>query len=403
MAAYCVANFDKHKRADVRGLQAEANREMEKGKYKNDVDPSRTAQNFYFVRSDDWQKSITEAIEEAGVKESKTSVVLTTSVYSASPEWFEAHKDDRAAVMAYFESCLEFERSRGKVINAVIHFDETTPHMQTATVPIVDVPVMECKQKTELDENGEEVIARYKKGKSKGTPIYERTPKTDENGQVIMQKGLSAKTVFGGKVKMSREQTRFWEQCGKPFGMERGECRVKTPEAAKERLDEAEYKAQQIIKGAEKEAARTRQEAREKAQTEADGIKSKAEREAAQTRQKAEIDAAQTRQRADNYEARVQTWAEDEKKKLDARADELQQSEEEAAVLRYLKGFTPKGSKESGYDYFLRMASKGVSPAPKVAPPPKDDPVAAVLATNERIAERQRWQRQQNGHKVLGA
>lgn len=250
---YCVMNMKKNKRADVKHIQKEANRELEE--YKNDVKKELTHTNYYFVKTDDWNEKITEILEENGLEENDKSVVLITSVYSASPEWFKDKSRDE--VIAYFEKCLEFEQRKGEVINAVIHFDETTPHMQVATVPVVDVPTVMCsvipkrdeKGNVVLDDEGNEVPDRDKKGRLK----YKRT-RIMENGQMVTHKGLSAKTVFGNKVKMSKTQTEFYEMCGKPFGLERGEIRVEDAETAKEHLTEAQYKAEQIIKDAEVQA-----------------------------------------------------------------------------------------------------------------------------------------------------
>lgn len=250
---YCVMNMKKNKRADVKHIQKEANRELEE--YKNDVKKELTHTNHYFVKTDDWNEKITEILEENGLEENDKSVVLITSVYSASPEWFKDKSRDE--VIAYFEKCLEFEQRKGEVINAVIHFDETTPHMQVATVPVVDVPTVMCsvipkrdeKGNVVLDDEGNEVPDRDKKGRLK----YKRT-RIMENGQMVTHKGLSAKTVFGNKVKMSKTQTEFYEMCGKPFGLSRGEIRVEDAETAKEHLTEAQYKAEQIIKDAEQKA-----------------------------------------------------------------------------------------------------------------------------------------------------
>lgn len=255
---YCVMNMKKNKRADVKGLQDEANRTAEN--YKNEIKENLTCLNYYFKKCDDWNSKITEILEENKIDEKDRSVVLITSVYSASPEFFKTKSYDE--IVKFFEKCLEFEQRKGEVISAVIHLDETTPHMQTATVPLVDVPVEVCNpvpQKDEkgnilTDSDGNIVPERYKSGSQKGRIKYKRTVLHDENGNVVTHKGLSAKTVFGNKVKMSKTQTEFWEMCGKPYGLERGEIRVETQEEAKKHLTEAQHKAEQIVKEAEHKA-----------------------------------------------------------------------------------------------------------------------------------------------------
>lgn len=274
---YCVMTMAKRHRNDVRGLQAEANREYDDPKkYKNNVDLSKSHENVFFAKSDDWQKSIDEVLEANGIQENRNSVVLITSVYSVSPGWFETHTEDEA--MEYFRTCFEYEKqTKGEVINCVLHKDESTWHMQVATVPITLVQDVKCTPKTVkdkqgnpvLDDNGRPIIDTYKKGKSKGKPIYERKPVVDDQGRPVYHTGLNAKVIFGNRIAMSKRQTHFFENCGKQFGMSRGEIRVEDDEVAKERLSEAEYKAGKIVEKAEEQA----EEARKKAEEVAKGLK----------------------------------------------------------------------------------------------------------------------------------
>ena len=258
---YCVMNMAKRHRADVRGLQAEANREYDdEEKYKGNVDLTKSSDNVYVVKSDDWHKSISEALEGAGLKENRESVVLVTSIYDMSQDWFDSHTDEQR--MEYFQKCLDFERkTKGEVISAVIHKDETRWHLHVATVPIVAVQDVECVKVVEKDENGQEQVVRDKAGR----PKYKRYKKFDENGQPVMHVGLSAKTVFGNKVKMSKMQTQFWKECGKDLGMERGEIRIEDTEEAKERLTEAQHRAKKIVETADQKSDDTVKAAEEKA------------------------------------------------------------------------------------------------------------------------------------------
>lgn len=281
---FCVMNSQKQHRADVRGLQMECNREYaNQERYKGDIDPQRSSQNRYLVKSDDWNASISDVLEAEGVKENRASVVLVTTVYSASPEWFEQHT--KAEAEAYFETCLDYERkTKGTPINAVVHWDEKTPHMHVATVPVVAVQdtravpiVMRDDDGNEVtDEDGNPVYERYAKGKSKGQVKYRREKVFDDNGDPVMHVGLSAKTVFGNRVAMSKRQTEFYEVCGKPFGMSRGEIRVETPEVARQHMTEAQMRAQGIVHDAE---------------TEAHAVTGKAERTAAETEARARLKA----------------------------------------------------------------------------------------------------------------
>ena len=266
---YCVMTMGKRHRRDVRGLQKEANREFENDeKYKNNVDLSRTKDNIYLIKSDDWNESIDEVLEENGITERRDSVVLVTSVYAVSSDWLKSHKEEDA--MQYFANCLQWEMdNKGQVINAVIHMDEDTPHMQVATIPLVRVRDMKSEPVMVKNEKGEEVQALDKKGRKK----YKNKPKTDENGNATYHMGLSAKTLFGNKVKMSKMQTDFWEKCGKDLGMERGEIRIEDDEEAKKRLTEAEYKAGKIVEDAESKREAIYAEEKTKANKEADELR----------------------------------------------------------------------------------------------------------------------------------
>lgn len=247
---YCVMNVQKQKRQSVKPLEDEANRKLPKEKYKNDVDLSRSHENVYFVKSDNWNESITEILEEEHIREKPDNVVLLTSVYAYSPEWGEGKS--KQEILDYFDKCLEYERkTHGRVINAVVHFDETTPHMQVASVPVVDVPDRIAVPVYELDNEGKMVEKRNKKGKI----VYKRQVVKNEDGSLRMHRGLNASYIVGNKQKMSRTQTEFYEHCGKPFGMERGEVRVLDAEESRKHLSETEYKAQQIVADANKQFA----------------------------------------------------------------------------------------------------------------------------------------------------
>lgn len=198
--AYCIMNIDKQGRAAVYGLQIEANREKDdKREFDlSDIDRERTDQNYYLKKTRSWNREITKQIKEAGVKEKKDSVVMITGVYTASPEFFE--KCSREEMEKYFQDCLAFhikeycQGNEQRLLNAVVHLDETTPHMQVASVPIIE----------------------------------------DEKGL-----HLSAKIIMGNRSTYRLRQDRFFEEVGKKYDLERGERR--DPAQAKEHTTKREW------------------------------------------------------------------------------------------------------------------------------------------------------------------
>ena len=202
--AYCIMRVEKRKRSALYGLQIEANRtaaDHERGRdfAASDINWELTPFNLFLVKAENWGKAVTAALEEAKVQERKNSVVVLDGFYGASPEWFLDKTLDE--VVDYFKDCLAFhEKTYGKVINAVIHFDEATPHLTCQSLPIIE----------------------------------------KENGQA----SLSAREIMGGRNDYRRRQDLFYEQVGRPRGLERGESR--DPEEAKKHLTVQAFKNQQL-------------------------------------------------------------------------------------------------------------------------------------------------------------
>lgn len=197
--SYCIMRVEKRKRKALYGLQIEANRtaeDHEKGRdyAASDIQWDLTPFNMFLVKSENWDKAVTAALKEAEVQERKNSVVVLDGFYGASPEWFEDRSLDE--IVEYFQACLAFhEKTYGKVINAVIHFDEKTPHLAIQSIPLIE-----------------------------------------EEGRTR----LSAKDIMGGRDDYRRRQDEFYEQVGKPRGMERGE--IRDPAETREHLTVQAFK-----------------------------------------------------------------------------------------------------------------------------------------------------------------
>lgn len=198
--AYCIMRVEKRKRSALYGLQIEANRTSEdfkKGRdfAASDINWDFTDFNVFLVKAENWGKAVTKALEEAKVQERKNSVVVLEGFYGASREWFADKSLEE--IVSYFKDCLAYhEKTYGKVINAVIHFDEATPHLSVVSPSILQ----------------------------------------SDDGQ----NRLSARDIMGGRADYRRRQDEFYEQVGKPRGMERGETH--DPEHIREHLSVQEYK-----------------------------------------------------------------------------------------------------------------------------------------------------------------
>lgn len=193
---YGIMRCEKRKMSAIGGLEAEANREHKIDLPASDIDWDKTCNNVYLVRSTDWRESIRRTLQEHGITRwRKDAVVMIDSLYTASPEFFR-QSVDQSQIIDYFRDCLDFhERHYGHIINAVVHLDETTPHMAVASVPIV--------------QRGE----RY---------------------------ALSAKELMGNRSDYRARQDAFWEEVSSQYGLERGE--PSDPLERREHLSVQEYK-----------------------------------------------------------------------------------------------------------------------------------------------------------------
>lgn len=168
---FCVMNIQKRKRTDISGIQKEATRTATE--YNNQVKPGMDTLNVNLIQSNDWMQDIQAEIDRAGAKTRSNSVVALDAIYTASGEFFKGKSNEECN--QYFRDCLEFhQRKFGHIISAVIHYDETTPHMHILSVPLT------------------------------------------QDGR------LSAREIIGNRANLSRMQTEFFERVGRGYGLERG-------------------------------------------------------------------------------------------------------------------------------------------------------------------------------------
>ena len=215
MPNFCIFRVQKVKghgagRAHINALQKEHCRtsaDQEAMAEKNpDIDWTKTTENYNLCRMDgsaypgdtgeNWNKVIDERLKELGIRPRKDAVRLLDSFYGASPEWFADKSEDE--IDAYFSACCDFhEKYYGEIVSARVHWDEATPHIQIASIPLID-------------------------GK------------------------LSAKKLIGNRADLSKRQTDFFLEVGQRFGMDRGI--VNEPGKARKHQKLAEFKQNQEVK-----------------------------------------------------------------------------------------------------------------------------------------------------------
>lgn len=169
--SHCISLENEHNRAS-----SEA--DLYKERFSPNIDWEKTDQNIYLVRKNNWKRIIDIELRKHNIKKRKDAVLLIDSIYTASPEVIATW--NKETLESYFKDCLEFHQKHfGLVINAVIHLDETTPHLHVDDIPLIQ--------------------------------------KEDGSWK------LSAKEVIGNRSKMSKTQSDFYKEVGKKYGLERGE------------------------------------------------------------------------------------------------------------------------------------------------------------------------------------
>lgn len=168
---FCIMRTEKRKRTDLGGIQRENTRTATE--YNNKVAPGMDIFNVTLKESNNWLQDINNEIKATGAKTRSNSVLALDTIYTASPDFFQGKTNQQND--DFFKDCLQFHQKHfGHIISAVIHYDETTPHLHIISVPLT------------------------------------------KDGR------LSARDVIGNKAKMSKTQDAFFEQVGRGYGLERG-------------------------------------------------------------------------------------------------------------------------------------------------------------------------------------
>jgi hypothetical protein len=139
------------------------------------ADPNRTAENQILVGPENAKEIIQAWNDRAPDKVRANAVRAVEYLITGSPEAMQ--KMSRAEQDSYFKNALAFlqdKHGKDNILSAVVHRDETTPHLTAMVIP--------------LDDRGK----------------------------------LNARQFLGGRDKLRQLQTDFAERVGKEHGLERG-------------------------------------------------------------------------------------------------------------------------------------------------------------------------------------
>ena len=196
--------MEKYKRQEVSPVEEENERDESYQATNPNIDSSRTQDNYHIIYP---FKSYIEIINgklaqlELKRKIRSDAILMNSFVVTSDGEFFKGlHPWEQ---QDFFRDCVQFfEDKYGKenMISAIVHMDETTPHLHLNFVPV-------------------------------------------NNGR------LSSKSLFD-RQKLAQLQTELWEQVGKKYGLQRGKSG-----SSATHLSAAEYTAKKIVNDAEQRSA----------------------------------------------------------------------------------------------------------------------------------------------------
>lgn len=196
---YCIYRYEKRKGTALNSKENNRSSDMRDSVdfWKSDIDWNKTDANVYLKKSENLKEDVMREIKALPQYQDKNprkdAVLFIDHLVTASPEFFKDKQKEE--ILDYFKKAYkEIEKEWGHTVNAVIHFDETTPHMHVQTIPIT------------------------------------------KDGR------LSAKDMCGNVKAYQDKQDWFHEKVGRGFGLARG---VPKQETNRKHLETVKYKVKQ--------------------------------------------------------------------------------------------------------------------------------------------------------------
>lgn len=192
--------MEKYHKQDVAPIEKENERDENYEASNPQIDSERTRNNYRFIPyfGKTYTEFINGRIKELGLSPRKDAVVMNSFVLGSDKQFFDGLS--KVEQYNFFSDCYKFFAERygeENIIAAVVHNDETTPHMHLNLMPVT------------------------------------------KDGR------LCSKQLFD-KPQLQQLQTDFYETVGKKYGLERGK-----EGSQKKHLSTAEFKAKKIIEQAE--------------------------------------------------------------------------------------------------------------------------------------------------------
>lgn len=142
MSNYGIFRIKKYDGGAIRGIEKHVQREASTSNTNPDIDWARSSQNYnlHSQYQGTYKQAIKKRLEECGIeKVRKNAVQMVELLFTASPDFFKGKNSDQ--IRQYFTDCYNWaceKYGKSNIITAVVHLDESTPHLHLEFIPIKD-------------------------------------------------------------------------------------------------------------------------------------------------------------------------------------------------------------------------------------------------------------------------
>ena len=138
--ASVILRFSKQKGNPATKIEAHHERTKEEYKSNPDIDTSKSHNNIHIIAPQmRYKAEVDKRIKESGCRVRKDSTRFVDTLITASPEFFWDMTHEK--MVEYFHRAVDFIKSKIRpdmIFSAVVHLDETTPHLHLCFVPLTE-------------------------------------------------------------------------------------------------------------------------------------------------------------------------------------------------------------------------------------------------------------------------
>ena len=161
--------MEKYHKTDICPIENENERDENYVGSNTCIDSSRTKDNYRLLfRSSSYTDFINQRINELNLLKAprKNAVLMASLVVGSDREFFKGLDEDEQN--AFFRDCTNFfidRYGRKNIISAVVHNDETTPHLHLNLIPIKDgwlcaKDLLNCNELSKLQTDFHEKVGK---------------------------------------------------------------------------------------------------------------------------------------------------------------------------------------------------------------------------------------------------